>query len=370
MEQQLESRGHRGRSRVGGESQSEENYILIYCRSNYKWYLKYKLPRYYPCALLQWSSKHKFELQILSSHGGFTFLSFRYDFQVGVYQSGMEQERRLCQSLAAVIDGSVVHCTPLSKYCPPPPMSHFQVKFTGQVIDLFFVKNAIGAIVLNGNRYAVELFHYDWDDAIISPQKCFIRLDSSVEYPRLSYLLREPTRVDTLIFVSGSNKDTAVFQMSASEEFCHMSVEVLESGLGLSWTSSLDDELESPHRVAFFGFGGKVHSFPDSGLQLELPVECHHIAKIVDFRDKDENLHFACLTEGSHLYVDRELIADSCTSFVVADGFFLFTVMTQGMFDMLFLFSIKDLIKARAAVTFLHLRLPDKSRLRPEKIIQ
>jgi hypothetical protein len=305
----------------------------------------------------------------LSNKGEFSFLSFKSDFQVGYYQTGEGANQKVCHSLAAVIDGSVVHCTPLSKYCPPPPMSHFQIKFTGQVVDLFFGRNSIGAIVLEGKTYKAQSFSYDWEQGSVTGQVCNLSLEQSINCPRFSSLIQEFEKPDTLYFVSGSNNNTAILSYGASGDHQSVSQQVFESGVSLLWVAGHKGASESNQKMAYFFFDGSVESYPTSGFQLELPAEGQNIVKIVDFKDKDGQLHFACLTESSHLYIDRELIADSCTSFCCADGFFLFTVMTQGMFDMLFLYPIKDLVKARTAVGFLHLRLPDRSRILLEKTI-
>lgn len=286
----------------------------------------------------------------MSQNGKITFLSFKYDFQIGHYTSGEGRNEKICQSLAAVVEGSVAYCTPLSKYCPPPPMSHFQVKFNGQIIDLFFGKNSIGAIILEGTSYKAQLFSYDWDNGSTTGQVCLINLDGPVEWPRLSCLVQQNNQPDQLYYVSGSNKNTGVMSCGASNEFASGSCQIFNSGISLSWVANPSHSSANNHLLAYFSFDGSIHSYPNEGLHLELPVDAHQITKIVNFQDKEGHDHYACLTEGSHLYVDRELIADSCTSFFCADGFFLFTVMTQGMFDMLYIYPIKDLVKAKAAV--------------------
>lgn len=298
--------------------------------------------------------KHKFELQFLSSKGEFAFLSFKYDFQVGSYTAGSGENEKVCHSMAAVIDGTVLHCTPLSKFCPPPPMSHFQAKFSGQIVDLFFGKNSVGAIILEGRTYKAEAYSYDWEEGVVIGQISNVKFDFPVSYPRLSGLIQVPETPDFLAFVTGSNKDTGIIQIGVSLDHYSVMMEPIGKGIALGWTAS-PSAAPGEYKVAFIAYDGSVQSYPIAGLQLELPVDSHHITKLVDFKDREGRTHFACLTESNHLYVDRELVADSCTSFFCAEGFFLFTVMTQGMFDMLFLFSIKDLAKARAAVGCAHL---------------
>jgi elongator complex protein 1 len=330
---------------------SDQVFLLIVSRSNYKWYLKSKLPLRSRCVGLQWNSRRKYDLQYVSADGEFAFLSFKLEFQVGCYTAIHGHDSVLNTALAAVIDGSTLHCTPLSKYCTPPPMAHFQAQFSGVIVDVCFAPDIVCALVMNGRKYLAEAFAYNWDDGAVGDKILAAALENELSFPRLPHVEILADKSIKITFVSGSGKDTKlheeIYSSSVKQESKCLP---LEFGVALNWVKGQTKDQGKTTECLYFGFNNEVvypATVPD---HPALPADVQNVNRVIDFYGSDGQMHIAILTEGNQLFIDSGLVAENCTSLAYAGGFFLFTVMTQNMFDMLYLYPVGELLKAPAAV--------------------
>lgn len=317
---------------------------------------------------LQWNSKRKYELLCGSSTGEFVFLSFKYDFHVGTYEAIISNKATQYTALASVIDGSVVSCTPLSKYCTPPPMAHFKVNFSGQVIDLCFASNVICGLIMASEGYKIEAYRYEWDAGTEGDLMAAFDLEDGTKYPRLPHIQVAQDQEIKTIFAGETGKETKLYEIRCSGSNKNStSCYPQEHGVALNWIKTS----ESSFSAHYFGFNNELVYSQDSVEIVQLPAPAQSIAKILNFPGKGGVMHLAFLTEGSQLFIDTELIAENCTSFAHHGDFFLFTMMTQNMFDMLFLYPVKDLAKAKTAVCLLLIdRSLDSSNHQLAKITQ
>ena len=333
MEQQLEAPRGRGGREVGPADRSGKSFVLLYTRSNYKWFLKGKLPIAQRTCLLQWSSKRKHELTLAFPSGLLTSLTFNVGFQLARYtavpQGSALADKRAYEALVVAQDGALLHCSPLSHQCPAPPMSTFQLKCPSTPLSVCPVSLPHHLLTLLGDG-SVQLWGFQLDGGKVLATATPAASRSSGYVWDLRHRVEPDGKTILLEWRESGEIRSFKCRFTAADE---------EQWRGATWGAgdSADpaDEFES---LPPFALGvGEVKR-----LRLALA-------------DGPES--YLSLNEGSELRWNEDVIAENCTSFAVSPQFVLFTTMTQGMFDMLHIYPLQDLSK----VAFSMSRLPKSS---------
>lgn len=310
--------------------------MLLYVRSNYKWYLKNKIPTKEKCVLLQWSSKRKHELALGFKDSLLVAMTFSVSYQLGYYTSsplGMpSSEKKLYNSLVISQDGLLLLCSPLSHQCPSPPMSAFELSCSEIPSLIHPLSDFPNHFVCLHIDSSISLWSFDTENG-----------------RQLAHIVSNETRrvinPADFRYISEVNGDKKNIKCEWNES------EAVTVGFKARISQSEDGKWTG--LIWKTGQAVEGQDFAQIGLDSLKPGE----VKRVEFVETGGKKSRLTLTEGNELKLNDEVIAENCTSFVVDHGFILFTSMTQGLFDMLHIHSIRDISK----IPLLMSRLPKTS---------
>ena len=304
--------------------------------------MKNKLPLSDRSVGSQWSAKRKHEFTVVLGSGQLLVFGFRLEFSMGLYTAEVMGKTKTYESLACIVDGDTLHCTPLSKVVVAPPMSHFQVKFSGQITSLAFSKDRLFAIVIMPasadapSTYQISRVDVDPTTFVASPPVPFATFSGL--YPRLPLVA-----TDGLHWLSERGPETTIRTMGYNGSISALTQTCGTINFGYAMLRG------DQARAVYYG-PDKLAVFGDT-TAAPLPVVSRLVTRVHEYTDaKVQALQRIVLTEPGQLYWNDQLLAENVTSMACNDAFLLFTSMTQGLFDMLHLFELKDLGKVRGAV--------------------
>lgn len=103
--------------------ETKQEKVLIFIRSNWKWFCKQVIDLDKPLATMKWCKKH--QIFIIQNNGRFDFIEFSLNYHTS--SSNYNHADHADLSYTAVIDYNNINLTPLGKFIMPPPMFEKQV---------------------------------------------------------------------------------------------------------------------------------------------------------------------------------------------------------------------------------------------------
>lgn len=97
--------------------------VMIFTRSNWKWFCKQVLVLPQPLQSFHWLRKHQLSLLLQDGSLEVTEFNFTYHSSMSNFNHSGEQE----SAYTAVVDGTNINLTPLGKFVMPPPLFEKQV---------------------------------------------------------------------------------------------------------------------------------------------------------------------------------------------------------------------------------------------------
>ena len=153
----------------------DQEQVLLYTRSNWKWYCKQQILVSSDSAdkltSLIWVKKYQICLVHANGRLTFTEYCFEYSTSSSNYNMGTPKDNH---GYVAVVDGAAINLTPLGKFVMPPPMFEKQVvlPFTPNSINLYghsgvaFVEHAKSLFTFDCGQEAPVANQYQISDLL------------------------------------------------------------------------------------------------------------------------------------------------------------------------------------------------------------
>ena len=111
--------------------------VLLYTRSNWKWYCKQQILVRGANSLVHLSWTKKYQLCLMFQDGRLELIEYKFDYMTSSTNCNVELQPN--SGYVAVVDGPAINLTPLGKFVMPPPMYESQVllPFVPKAVSLY-----------------------------------------------------------------------------------------------------------------------------------------------------------------------------------------------------------------------------------------
>jgi len=345
--------------------------ILLYTRSNWKWYCKQQvlICETNPLIGLQWIKKY--QLCLLRATGSLEFIEYRFDYMTSNTNCNLGKDF----GYVAVVDGPAINLTPMGNFVMPPPMFEKQIvlPFVPKSVSLFghagvafidkeeslftfdcetvqlkrfniasILKSAQSAVVTQVINCATDRV-FIWLSAPAADTILLLRLneDGSVEVIARHELDSKVQRVcldssvtHTKTVAEHSNENDYYIERASAKSVpiammnfnAYCSDDVVEDSLGLI-VQTLD---KSVHKLKL------EENFFQEDL---LFTSGHHYIKMQAAKLSGKEVIIG-LTATLRLYINGHLFSNECTCFALHENFLLFVNSTSGLMHELFIYDL------------------------------
>ena len=268
------------------------NETELWSCSNYHWYLKKQLP-IGPLKHLFWDPESLIISTITNVLSVFTLV----------------WDQTVSDSCIVVVDGKIVHLTPLNLCNIPQPMSHTQLTFSSvpDVVTLKSLGNNQFKLAVSLCDGSFEIYFIKFSRKLSECEtKLTSKLNLSDRFIQLESIVNDG-------FVVSNLKGTSL-QIIANDDITTYSIQLPEQCLRILSNSGqvlLRDKT--------------VHSFSESSLEFSGTVDnnCEWISHLTN-----ENVYLS-MSEKGWIWANDNLIMTQATSYVVTDQFILLTTHTH-----------------------------------------
>ncbi|KRX06033.1 WD40-repeat-containing domain [Pseudocohnilembus persalinus] len=370
---------------IFSEDENQKQYVLLYHRSNYRWYLKKAFQGIEGQNIKQiyWCNTSVCRLFILYQNNIIEALDLSLSHSLNNQDTALKSSLALGLS----VDNSHILTTLYSKNILPPPMSNFNLKFSSQIEAFSFGSNYIFVVTNNSFELCImnkkmELKTYKVENTLLKNQDRIrsvfynanehvlfgVKNDNTIfiikfdfdkdnnNYTLVSQSLEEMEFQEQIYSVCGSAQYFLNFkkekidnvQAEKKEESNNFFNNNMVHFSNIPQGNNMELNENQPTNKKGKGFcyfsteTGKIYKFYYQSKKTELAKQMQVPPTKIIVSSVNGEEKFLGISSNLRLQHDQKIVCSECTSFMVFKNFLAFTTKSQMMYEALYILDFKD----------------------------